>query len=57
MSDISKQLSKLDIVKFVVSEEGVKSYIVNKDEGPRAGTSVEALAGLKPVFAAAAVFF
>lgn len=30
VSDISKQLSKLDIVKFVVSEEGVKSYIVNK---------------------------
>lgn len=27
---ISKKLSKLDIVKFVVSEEGVKSYIVNK---------------------------
>ena len=30
VSGISKQLSKLDIVKFVVSEEGVKSYIVNK---------------------------
>jgi DNA repair exonuclease SbcCD ATPase subunit len=30
VSNISKQLSKLDIVKFVVSEEGVKSYIVNK---------------------------
>ena len=27
---ITKQLSKLDIVKFIVSEEGVKSYIVNK---------------------------
>jgi DNA repair exonuclease SbcCD ATPase subunit len=27
---ISKQLSTLDIVKFVISEEGVKSYIVNK---------------------------
>ena len=27
---INKQLSKLDIVKFIVSEEGVKSYIVNK---------------------------
>ncbi len=26
--------------------------MVNKDEGPRAGTSVEALTGLKPVFAA-----
>ena len=30
VSDISKQLSKLDIVKYIVSEEGVKSYIVNK---------------------------
>lgn len=27
---ISKKLSKLDIVKFIISEEGVKSYIVNK---------------------------
>lgn len=26
----SKKLSKLDVVKFIVSEEGVKSYIVNK---------------------------
>jgi len=25
-----KQISKLDIVKYIVSEEGVKSYIVNK---------------------------
>jgi len=30
VSDISKQLGILDIVKFVISEEGVKSYIVNK---------------------------
>lgn len=29
-----------------------KSYIVNKDEGPRADTSLEALAKLRPVFAA-----
>jgi exonuclease SbcC len=27
---ISKRVSALDIVKFVISEEGVKSYIVNK---------------------------
>jgi acetyl-CoA acyltransferase len=26
-----------------------RSLIVNKDEGPRAGTSKEALAGLRPV--------
>ena len=30
VSGIVKQLNILDIVKFVVSEEGVKSYIVNK---------------------------
>ena len=29
-----------------------KEYVVTQDEGPRAGTSVEALAKLKPVFAA-----
>ena len=29
-----------------------KEYIVNKDEGPRAGTSIEALARLRPVFSA-----
>lgn len=29
-SDIRSQLSTLDIVKYVVSEEGVKSYIVSK---------------------------
>lgn len=28
--ELSKKLSDLDIVKYVVSEEGVKSYIVNK---------------------------
>ncbi|MCR9062812.1 MAG: acetyl-CoA C-acyltransferase [Cytophagales bacterium] len=29
-----------------------REYVVKKDEGPRAGTSVEALAKLRPVFAA-----
>jgi acetyl-CoA acyltransferase len=29
-------------------EKETKSYVVNKDEGPRAGTSKEALAGLRP---------
>lgn len=28
--EFQRELSKLDIVKFVISEEGVKSYIVNK---------------------------
>lgn len=38
---------------FLNSEEKkqAKTYIVNKDEGPRADTSPAALAGLKPVFA------
>ena len=30
VDDLKKQISKLDVVKYVVSEEGVKSYIVNK---------------------------
>jgi acetyl-CoA acyltransferase len=34
------------------SKKATKKYTVNKDEGPRAGTSLEALAKLRPVFAA-----
>jgi len=30
INDIKKTISRLDIIKFVVSEEGVKSYIVKK---------------------------
>lgn len=33
-------------------KKATKSYVVTKDEGPRAGTSIEALAKLRPVFAA-----
>lgn len=33
-------------------KKATKSYTVTKDEGPRAGTSIEALAKLRPVFAA-----
>ncbi len=50
-----KQIVPIIVEQTFVNENGkkeTKSYIVNKDEGPRAGTSVEALAGLKPVFAA-----
>jgi acetyl-CoA acyltransferase len=50
-----KQIVPITIEQTFVNENGkkeTKSYIVNKDEGPRTGTSVEALAGLKPVFAA-----
>jgi acetyl-CoA acyltransferase len=38
--------------KTFINENGkkeTKSYVVTKDEGPRAGTSLEALAGLRPV--------
>jgi acetyl-CoA acyltransferase len=50
-----KQIVPITVEQTFVNENGkkeTKSYIINKDEGPRAGTSVEALAGLKPVFAA-----
>ena len=50
-----KQIVPITIEQTFVNENGkkeTKSYIVNKDEGPRLGTSVEALAGLRPVFAA-----
>ncbi len=54
-SKFDKQIVPITVELTFVNENGkkeTKSYIVNKDEGPRAGTSVEALAGLKPVFAA-----
>ena len=49
------QIVPINIDQTFINEDGkkeTKSYIVNKDEGPRAATSKEALAGLKPVFAA-----
>lgn len=49
------QIVPINIEQTFVNEIGkkeTKSYIVSKDEGPRLGTSVEALANLKPVFAA-----
>jgi acetyl-CoA acyltransferase len=49
------QIVPISVEQTFINENGkkeTKSYIVNKDEGPRAGTSVEALANLKPVFAA-----
>ena len=30
INDVKKQMARLDIIKFIVSEEGVKSYIVKK---------------------------
>jgi acetyl-CoA acyltransferase len=49
------QIVPIHIEQTFINENGKKesrSYIVNKDEGPRADTSLEALAKLKPVFAA-----
>jgi acetyl-CoA acyltransferase len=50
-----KQIVPITIEQIFINENGkkeTKSYIVNKDEGPRAGTSVEALSKLRPVFSA-----
>ncbi len=50
-----KQIVPITVEQTFINENGkkeTKSYVVNKDEGPRAGTSVEALAGLRPVFEA-----
>lgn len=60
LNAIDNGLFKDDIVPIVVEEIFVgednkrhsKKYIVDTDEGPRRGTTVEALSSLKPVFAA-----
>ena len=49
------QIVPIDVEQTYIDENGkraTKQYTVNKDEGPRAGTSIEALAKLRPVFAA-----
>ncbi len=49
------QIVPIDIEHIYIDENGkkaTKKYTVTKDEGPRAGTSIEALAKLRPVFAA-----
>jgi acetyl-CoA acyltransferase len=49
------QIVPITIEQTFINANGkkeTKSYTVNKDEGPRADTSLEALAKLKPVFAA-----
>lgn len=49
------QIVPITVEQTYVDENGkktTKSYIVNKDEGPRADTSLEVLAKLRPVFAA-----
>ena len=50
-----KQIVPITIDQTFINESGkkeTKSYIVNKDEGPRADTTIEVLNKLKPVFAA-----
>lgn len=50
-----KQIVPISIEEIFVNEKGKKdskTYTVTKDEGPRAGTSIEALNKLRPVFAA-----
>ena len=49
------QIASITVDETYVDANGKKatrSYTVTKDEGPRAGTSVEVLAKLRPVFAA-----
>ena len=49
-----KQIVPITVEQTFINENGkkeTKSYIVNKDEGPRVGTSLEGLAGLRAVFA------
>jgi len=51
----NSQIVPITVEDTFINDKGkkeTKSYVVTKDEGPRAGTSVEALAKLKPVFAA-----
>ena len=48
------QIAPIDVEETFVGKDGkkqTKTYIVNKDEGPRADTSKEVLGKLRPVFA------
>jgi acetyl-CoA acyltransferase len=50
-----KQIVPITVDETYIDSNGkkaTKSYTVTKDEGPRAGTNLEALAKLRPVFAA-----
>ncbi|MEW4924791.1 acetyl-CoA C-acyltransferase [Algibacter sp. 2305UL17-15] len=49
------QIVPIKVEQIYIDDNGkkaTKTYTVTKDEGPRAGTSLEALAKLRPVFAA-----
>ena len=50
-----QQIVPITVEQTFVNEKGKKettSYVITKDEGPRAGTNLDALAKLRPVFAA-----
>ncbi|ESU25132.1 acetyl-CoA acetyltransferase [Flavobacterium enshiense DK69] len=50
-----KQIAPITVEQVYIDENGkkaAKSYVVTKDEGPRADTNKDALSKLKPVFAA-----
>lgn len=50
-----KQIVPITVEQTFINENGkkeTKSYVVNKDEGPRADTNIVALNKLRPVFAA-----
>ena len=50
-----KQIVPITVEQTFINENGkkeTKSYVVNKDEGPRADTNLEALGKLRPVFTA-----
>ena len=50
-----KQIVPITVEQTFINENGkkeTKSYVVSKDEGPRADTNIAALGKLKPVFAA-----
>lgn len=50
-----KQIVPITVEQTFINENGkkeTKSYVVNKDEGPRSDTNIAALGKLKPVFAA-----
>jgi acetyl-CoA acyltransferase len=50
-----KQIVPITVEQTFINENGkkeTKSYVVNKDEGPRVDTNIAALGKLKPVFAA-----
>jgi len=49
-----KQIVPISVEQTFINQDGkkeTKSYIISKDQGPRANTNIDALSKLKPVFA------